>query len=79
MAELDELLRGHIALLLPDARKTVRRRWPTDHQLVTRLNGIVGQMNRGLGHGVLSAHVQVHRMARDCQYLLAMLTAEAWL
>ncbi|MEU9126458.1 DUF6415 family natural product biosynthesis protein [Streptomyces sp. NPDC048506] len=79
LAGLEEMLRGHIALLLPDAREAARRRWSTDHQLITRLNGIERQMNQGLGSGALSAHVQVHQLARDCQYLLAMLTAEAWL
>lgn len=79
LVELEELLRGHIALLLPEAREMARRCRPTDDQLRTRLDGIAGQMNRGLGHGVLSAHVQVHQLARDCQYLLALVTAEAWL
>lgn len=72
-------MRGHIALLLPEVRGSARKLWPNSieaHRLKARLDGIERQTGQGLGQGTLSAHVQVHQLARDCQYLLAQHTAE---
>lgn len=80
LIELEEELRGHIALLLPEVRGSARKLWPNSieaHRLKARLDGIERQTRQGLGQGTLSAHVQVHQLARDCQYLLARHTAES--
>ncbi|WP_052230114.1 DUF6415 family natural product biosynthesis protein [Streptomyces sp. CT34] len=79
LTELEEELRGHVALLLPEVRESARSLWPNSieaHRLQARLNGIERQTQRGLGQGLLSAQIQVHQLARDCQYLLARHTAE---
>ncbi|WP_435602874.1 DUF6415 family natural product biosynthesis protein [Streptomyces sp. bgisy130] len=79
LIELEEELRGHIALLLPEIRESARQLWPDSieaHRLKARLDGIERQTRQGLGQGALSAHVQVNQLARDCQYLLARHTAE---
>ncbi|MFI1736564.1 DUF6415 family natural product biosynthesis protein [Streptomyces sioyaensis] len=79
LTELEEELRGHIALLLPEVRESARRLWPNSvdaHRLKARLDGIERQTRQGLGQGTLSAHVQIHQLARDCQYLLTRHTAE---
>ncbi|QRX91169.1 DUF6415 family natural product biosynthesis protein [Streptomyces noursei] len=79
LTHLEEELSGHIALLLPEVRESARRLWPSSieaHRLEARLDSIERQLSRGLGQGVLSAHIQVHQLARDCQYLLARHTAE---
>ncbi|MFF2807675.1 DUF6415 family natural product biosynthesis protein [Streptomyces sp. NPDC058000] len=77
--DLEQELRGHIALLLPEVRESARQLRPSSieaHRLKARLDGIERQTSRGLGQGVLSAHIQVRQLARDCQYLLARHTAE---
>ncbi|MEK2475921.1 DUF6415 family natural product biosynthesis protein [Streptomyces noursei] len=82
LAEVAEDLRGHVALLLVDAREAAGHRWPAGcevHRVTTRLDGIEQQTQRNLGDGALSAHVHVHQLARDCQWLLAHYTArEGW-
>ncbi|WP_432000106.1 DUF6415 family natural product biosynthesis protein [Streptomyces sioyaensis] len=80
LTELEEELRGHVSLLLAEARKPVRHLWPSSieaHRLKARLDAIERRTQQGLGQGALSARVQVHQLARDCQYLLARHTAEA--
>ncbi|MFJ9417833.1 DUF6415 family natural product biosynthesis protein [Streptomyces sp. NPDC101227] len=80
MVMLEEELRGHIALLLPEAREAAHRRWPAggeSHQRRARFDGIEQQMKQGLGEGPLSAHVQVQQLTKDLQYLLVLHTAEA--
>ncbi|MCR8573435.1 DUF6415 family natural product biosynthesis protein [Streptomyces sp. Isolate_219] len=80
LGALENDLCGHIALLLPEAREAAARLWHGSieaHRLTARLDGIEWQTTQGLGHGPLSAHVQVHQLARDCQYLLARHTAAA--
>ncbi|MFH8569577.1 DUF6415 family natural product biosynthesis protein [Streptomyces sp. NPDC017993] len=79
MTELEEELHGHIALLLAEARKPDRMQWQGSVEapsLTGRLDCIERQARQGLGRGALAAHVQVHQLARDCQWLLAWLTAE---
>ncbi|MFJ8675747.1 DUF6415 family natural product biosynthesis protein [Streptomyces sp. NPDC093589] len=79
MVELEEELRGHIALLLTEARKPDRARGQGNmeaQRLTGRLDSIERQTRQGLGRGALAAHVQVHQLARDCQWLLARHTAE---
>ncbi|MFF4602718.1 DUF6415 family natural product biosynthesis protein [Streptomyces sp. NPDC001339] len=80
LRDLEEELRGHIGLLLLEVRKPAR--YPEagsieEHRLKARLDGIERHTRQGLGQGALSAHVQVHQLARDCQYLLAWHMAEA--
>ncbi|MYT30917.1 MULTISPECIES: DUF6415 family natural product biosynthesis protein [unclassified Streptomyces] len=78
LTELEEELRGHVALLLPEVRESARSLWPNSieaHRLHARLDGIWRQTQRSLGRGVLSAQIRVHQLARDCQYLLAWHTA----
>ncbi|MFG2397078.1 DUF6415 family natural product biosynthesis protein [Streptomyces lydicus] len=78
LGALEEKLRGHIALLLPRARESARLLWHGSieaHRLTARLDGIERQACQGLGDGPLAAHVQVHQLARDCQWLLARHTA----
>ncbi|MGA5635098.1 DUF6415 family natural product biosynthesis protein [Streptomyces lydicamycinicus] len=41
-----------------------------DGQVRTRLNSIRYQTAIGLGNGLLSAHMQVRCLARDCQWLV---------
>ncbi|MGP8302131.1 DUF6415 family natural product biosynthesis protein [Streptomyces inhibens] len=80
LGDLEELLRGHIALLLPKARQSARGLCHGSieaHRLTARLDGIERQTRLGLGSGALSAHVQIHQLARDCQWLLAQHAAEA--
>ncbi|WP_432002995.1 DUF6415 family natural product biosynthesis protein [Streptomyces sioyaensis] len=80
LEHLEEALRGHIALLLPDARTAARRLWHGSieaHRITARLDDIARQTRQGLGQGPLSAHVQVRQLARDCQWLLTRRAAEA--
>ncbi|MGW9041164.1 DUF6415 family natural product biosynthesis protein [Streptomyces lydicus] len=80
MAGLAETLRGHIALLLIEARQTASqlgRGTIEAQQTATRLGSIERQLRRPLASLPLSAHVQVQRLARDCQWLLARHAVEA--
>ncbi|MFH8628435.1 DUF6415 family natural product biosynthesis protein [Streptomyces lydicus] len=80
MTTLAETLRGHIALLLIEAREATSqlgRGTLEAHRAVARLDSIEQQFRRPLASRPLSAHVQVHQLARDCQWLLARYTAEA--
>ncbi|WP_331759855.1 DUF6415 family natural product biosynthesis protein (plasmid) [Streptomyces sp. NBC_01525] len=72
LADLEERLRGHIAVLLPDAEAAAARRGGSDgvEQTTRRLVSIRAQLGSGLGLGRLSAHVQVAALAQDCQWLL---------
>lgn len=73
LTELESELRGHIDRLLPTTREAVDRLWHGGtvwHQQISRLDGIERQVGQGLGTGVLSAHVQVQQLAKDCQWLL---------
>jgi hypothetical protein len=72
--ELDHALRDRVAQLLPsvEARASAAvertREW-------YRLRAIVGEaqetLDAGLGHGLLSAAIQVGRLAEQCQALAA--------
>ncbi|GGX48224.1 DUF6415 family natural product biosynthesis protein [Streptomyces noursei] len=78
LTEAAETLTGHIALLLTEARETAHASRPVCTEgadCAGRFHGIERQMKRGLGDSALSAHVQVHLLARDCQWLLAHHTA----
>ncbi|AJC59495.1 DUF6415 family natural product biosynthesis protein [Streptomyces sp. 769] len=78
LAEAAETLTGHIALLLTEVRETAQVSRPFcvgAADCAGRFHGIERHMNQGLGDGPLSAHVQVHLLARDCQWLLAHHTA----
>ncbi|MDC7337838.1 DUF6415 family natural product biosynthesis protein [Streptomyces lydicus] len=80
MAGLAETLRGHIALLLIEARQRASqlgRGTIEAQQAATRLGSIERQFRRPLASLPLSAHVQVQRLARDCQWLLARHSVEA--
>ncbi|MFF8901652.1 DUF6415 family natural product biosynthesis protein [Streptomyces lydicus] len=80
MGEAAGALRGHVALLLPLARKSAGRLWAGSieaHRLTARLDGIEMQSRRSLAPSPLAAHVQVQQLARDCQWLLARHAVEA--
>ncbi|MFF7410026.1 DUF6415 family natural product biosynthesis protein [Streptomyces lydicus] len=80
MAALAETLRGHIALLLIEARETASQLGHGTfeaHQTASRLGSIEKQFRRPLASLPLAAHVQVQQLARDCQWMLARHTAEA--
>ncbi|MFI7099919.1 DUF6415 family natural product biosynthesis protein [Streptomyces sp. NPDC050161] len=70
---LESELCGYIGRLLPAAREAAGK-LPRDsaewHRRISRLNGIELQVEQGLGEGVLSAHVQVQQLARDCRWLI---------
>ncbi|WP_432092209.1 DUF6415 family natural product biosynthesis protein [Streptomyces sp. bgisy100] len=73
LTEMEELLRGHIGLLLPDAEAAADRLWHgslTWYQCRARLDGIRRQLKQDLGDRPLAAHIQVTQLARDCQWLL---------
>ncbi|WP_405838923.1 DUF6415 family natural product biosynthesis protein [Streptomyces platensis] len=73
LVELEALLRGHIEVLLPEVQAAYDRLWRGSvgwSRGVGRLSGVRFQVRQGLGEGVLSAHVQVNQLARDCQWLL---------
>ncbi|MEU7178702.1 MULTISPECIES: DUF6415 family natural product biosynthesis protein [Streptomyces] len=73
LAELETILAGHIALLLPYVAAEsdhLRPRSGEWYRQKAHLRGIERQVQQGLGDGVLSAHVQVRQLARDCQWLL---------
>lgn len=73
LAELEAELCGYINRLLPTAKKTADGLWHGGtawHQQISRLDGIERQVGQGLGSGVLSAHVQVQQLAKDCQWLI---------
>ncbi|GAA2690532.1 DUF6415 family natural product biosynthesis protein [Streptomyces lunalinharesii] len=71
LAATDEALRGHVALLLAEARQTTVPQPPDRH----RLDGIEKRLAIPLGTGMLSTDAEVHQRARDCQWLLAHFTA----
>ncbi|MFI2257456.1 DUF6415 family natural product biosynthesis protein [Streptomyces tubercidicus] len=73
LTALESELRGYIAQLLPAVKNAVDKIWhgaTAWHQQVSRLDGIERQAGQGLGTGVLSAHVQVQQLAKDCQWLI---------
>ncbi|WP_399123440.1 DUF6415 family natural product biosynthesis protein [Streptomyces sp. N2A] len=79
LADAEEELRGHVALLLSEARKAARHLELGSieaQRLKDRLEAVERNAQQGLGDGRLSAHVQVRQLARDCQYLLLFLHTE---
>ncbi|MFH8573797.1 DUF6415 family natural product biosynthesis protein [Streptomyces sp. NPDC017993] len=73
LGELEEELRGHIGLLLPEARDAAGRIWrgsPEWHRRIVRLDGIERQVKQGISDAPLASHFQVQQLARDCQWLL---------
>ncbi|MEW1655703.1 DUF6415 family natural product biosynthesis protein [Streptomyces sp. NPDC093707] len=80
LAEVEQLLRGHITALLTEARETAHDQGPVEATacpMASRLKGIEQRLAEGRADGSLAAHVQVHLLARDCQWLLAHYTARA--
>ncbi|MER7987070.1 DUF6415 family natural product biosynthesis protein [Streptomyces noursei] len=71
LAATDEALRGHVALLLAEARRTTSPHPPDRY----RLDRISKHLAFPLGKGVLSEYAEVPQRARDCQWLLAHFTA----
>ncbi|AJC53650.1 DUF6415 family natural product biosynthesis protein [Streptomyces sp. 769] len=74
LAELDGLLRGHIAVLLPEAQAATDKLWRGGMEWsrrTGRLSEIRFRSEQGLGAGRLSALVQINLLARDCEWLLA--------
>lgn len=77
LGDLEEELRGHIGLLLPEARAEAGRIWHGSiewHRQTTRLDGIERQARQGLGDTPLAAHIQVQQLARDCRWLVTLHT-----
>ncbi|MEC4014781.1 DUF6415 family natural product biosynthesis protein [Streptomyces sp. H27-D2] len=73
LAGLEQLLRGHIHLLLPEVEAKVDRMRHGGREWYAhraRLDGIRRQVDQGLGAGLLSAQRQVRQLARDCRWLL---------
>lgn len=76
LADLQSLLRGHIALLLPSARAPVDRPWHGDGECSAqkaRVDAINRQLGERTGDGspfMTLAHVQI--LVRDCQWLYAV-------
>ncbi|MFI5521498.1 DUF6415 family natural product biosynthesis protein [Streptomyces platensis] len=73
LVALELSLRGHISELLTEAKAAADRMWRGSMEwsvLTGRLSGIRFQADRGLGDGVLAAHVQIAQLALDCQWLL---------
>lgn len=73
LSGLETELCGYIARMLPPARKAAHKLWQggiARHERTARLDGIERQVEQGLSEGVLSAHVQVQQLAKDCQWLL---------
>ncbi|MFF0624175.1 DUF6415 family natural product biosynthesis protein [Streptomyces sp. NPDC004296] len=74
LAELDRLLRGHIAILLPEAQAATDKLWRGSMEWsrrTGRLSEIRFRSEQGLGASRLSALVQINLLARDCEWLLA--------
>ncbi|MGW1840238.1 DUF6415 family natural product biosynthesis protein [Streptomyces sp. NPDC002067] len=72
LADLEELLLGHIALLLPEVQAVTapQEGGAEGTTYARRLTAIRAQLRRDLGTGRLSAHVRVATLAQDCQWLL---------
>ncbi|WP_407555455.1 DUF6415 family natural product biosynthesis protein [Streptomyces sp. Pv4-95] len=73
MAEVEEVLSGHIGLLLPEVRKAAEQLPPSSaeaHRLRARLD-CIQQQSQLQAHHALRVHVQVQLLARDCHWLLA--------
>ncbi|WP_328547701.1 DUF6415 family natural product biosynthesis protein [Streptomyces platensis] len=73
LTELEAELCNYIDRLLPAAKEAVAKLWHGGtawHQQISRLDEIEHQVGQGLGAGVLSAHVQVQQLAKDCQWLI---------
>ncbi|WP_432001493.1 DUF6415 family natural product biosynthesis protein [Streptomyces sioyaensis] len=73
LSQLESELCSYISRLLPTAKEAVDKLWHGGtvwHQRISRLDGIERQVGQGPGPGVLSAHVQVQQLAKDCQWLI---------
>lgn len=73
LTELEELLRGHIQLLLPAAEAAVAELWRGSVQWYdgsTRLSNIRRHLEQGLGDGLRSAQRHVAHLAHSCTWLL---------
>ncbi|KIZ16816.1 DUF6415 family natural product biosynthesis protein [Streptomyces natalensis] len=73
MTALHEMLRGHVALLLPPARSDADSLWRGDtawYQRAARLDGIIREAEQPLSHEPFAALVHVQLLARDCGWLL---------
>ncbi|MGW2021067.1 DUF6415 family natural product biosynthesis protein [Streptomyces decoyicus] len=73
LVDLEALLRGHIAVLLPLARDAADLLWRGSldwHRQTARIAGIERLVGQGLGDSDFSAIVQVQLLARDCRWLL---------
>jgi hypothetical protein len=72
--DLDRQLRDHLAHLLPHVQERAADA-PVRSREWYRLQGLVDDaqdvLNAGLGHGLLSAAIQVGRLAEQCQVLQA--------
>ncbi|MGW2920439.1 DUF6415 family natural product biosynthesis protein [Streptomyces angustmyceticus] len=73
VAGLHEMLRGHVALLLPGARGNADQLWRGSgawYERAARLDSITRQLEQPLAGDPFAAMVQVQLLARDCDWLL---------
>lgn len=74
LVELEQLLRGHLGLLLPSAQASTNRLnrgtvlW---HLRQTTIDRAWRALAEGMGDGLRSAAVHVQELARVCQFLLS--------
>lgn len=73
LEELEELLRGHIEVILPEALERTDRLWRGSREWYlgrSTLGNIAHNVRLGLGDGPLANYAHVTRLARDCDWLL---------
>ena len=73
LQDLEQLLRGHMQLLLPLAETAVDTLWHGSVDWYTEratLDIARSQLNEGLGSGLVSAHGHVRQLAYSCRTLL---------
>ncbi|MCZ1013925.1 DUF6415 family natural product biosynthesis protein [Streptomyces noursei] len=73
LEELEELLRGHIEVILPEALERTERLWHGSREWYlarSTLGTIAHSVRLGLGDGLLANYAHVTRLARDCQWIL---------
>ncbi|MEV0598569.1 DUF6415 family natural product biosynthesis protein [Streptomyces sp. NPDC050315] len=73
LAEVEQLLRGHIALLLPEVQRQVEDLSPRCgdwYRGTAHLRAIRAQVRHGLGDSSTDARRQIDQLASDCRWLL---------
>lgn len=79
LVELEQLLRRHLELLLPDAQASTDRLnrgtvlWYQRQRTLDRIRRVYAE---GMGDGLRSAALHVQELARSCQFLLNWLHSD---